>query len=125
MAIVVDEYGGTAGLVTIEDILEELVGEIIDEHEDPPAPLINRIDARTAEIDARVRVEEVNEELDISLPEDEDYDTVGGYVFSKLGRIPSAGEDFVSDNIKVEIIAAEERSVSRLRIRVLAPSENE
>ena len=125
MAIVLDEYGGTAGLVTIEDVLEELVGEITDEHEPPPTPPINRIDTKTAEIDARVRVEEINEALDIALPEDDDYDTVGGYVFSKLGRIPVAGEDFVTDNVKVEILEAEERSISRLRIHVLEPAESE
>ncbi|MBN2562871.1 MAG: HlyC/CorC family transporter [Phycisphaerae bacterium] len=124
MAIVLDEYGGTAGLVTIEDILEELVGDITDEHEQPPVPPISRIDETTVELDARVRVEEVNEELEINLPEDEDYDTIGGYVFSKLGRIPTAGEDLVTDNVKLEILEAEERSISRLRIHVLEPSED-
>ena len=77
MAIVLDEYGGTAGLVTIEDILEELVGEIVDEYDqEEPAPLI-RVDEHTADVDARISVDELNEELDISLPEDEDYETLG------------------------------------------------
>ncbi len=125
MAIVLDEYGGTEGLVTIEDVLEELVGEITDEHEQPPAPPIKRLDDATVEFDARVRVEEVNEELETSLPEDDDYDTIGGYVFSVLGHIPTAGEDFVADNVKVEILEAEERSISRLRIHVLTSAEGD
>ena len=116
ITIIIDEYGGTAGLVTFEDILEELVGEIADEHEAPPVPPINRIDDKTADIDARIRVEELNETLDMALPEDEAYDTVGGYIFSKLGRIPTVGESIVENGAKIEILEAEERSVSRLRI---------
>jgi len=124
MAIVLDEYGGTAGLVTIEDILEELVGEITDEHEPPPAPPIMRLDDRAALVDARVRVQEANEELHLDLPEDEAYDTLGGYVFSKLGRIPKVGERFVDDGVEVEIVEAGERSVGRVRI-TLQPAAKE
>ncbi|HVP09911.1 MAG TPA: hemolysin family protein [Phycisphaerae bacterium] len=119
IAIVLDEYGGTAGLVTIEDILEELVGEIADEHDEPPLPPIRRVDGSIAEVDARVRVEDVNEELDIRLPEDESYDTLGGYVFSKLGRIPVPGDSFVEDNVKIEVVQADERRVIRLRVHLL------
>ncbi len=121
IAIVLDEYGGTAGLVTIEDIIEELVGEIADEHDEPPHQPIKRIDANIAEVDARARVEEVNEALDIRLPEDESYDTVAGFVLSRLGRIPSAGESFVENNVKVEVLAARARVIDRLRICVLDP----
>lgn len=118
IALVLDEYGGVAGLVTIEDILEELVGEIIDEHEPTePAP-IQRIDENTAEIDARVHIDELNEELDIDLPEDEDYDTVGGFVFTTLGKIPTVGEEFVHGNVRICVLEAEERKVNRLRIQV-------
>lgn len=117
IAIVLDEYGGTAGLVTIEDILEELVGEITDEHdEQPAAPPINRVDADTVDIDARVRVDEINEELDIALLEDESYDTVGGYVFSRLGHVPTAGEELVADNVRIEVLDVDERRIKRLRV---------
>jgi len=117
IAIVVDEYGGTAGLVTFEDILEELVGEITDEHDpEPAAPPIQRIDDKTADVDARVRVEELNEQLDLDLPEDDAYDTVGGYVFSKLGRIPSIGETLTEGGVKIVVTEAEERSIGRLRV---------
>ncbi len=125
MAIVLDEYGGTAGLVTIEDILEELVGEITDEHEPPPAPPIMRLDDRSALVDARVRVQEVNEELQLDLPEDEAYDTLGGYVFSKLGRIPKVGERFVDNGVEVEIVEAGERSVGRVRITLQLAAKGE
>ncbi len=125
LAIVLDEYGGTAGLITIEDILEELVGEITDEHDKPPLPPIKRIDARTTDLDARVHVDEANKALDISLPQDESYDTIGGYVFAKLGHIPSVGESFVEDRVKVEILEADDRQVRRLRIHVPDPIEQE
>ena len=125
IAIVVDEYGGTAGLVTIEDILEELVGEITDEHdEDPVAPLVSRVDETTTEIDARLRVDEVNNKLGISLPIEEAYDTIGGFVYSRMGRIPAAGEGFVEDDVRVEVVDVDERRIKRLRIcRVEAARE--
>jgi putative hemolysin len=93
LAIVVDEYGGTAGLVTIEDIIEEIIGEISDEYEAAGPSPIRRIDERTLEVDARVRIDELNEELNVDLPEDKDYDTVGGFLFSEMGKVPAAGEE--------------------------------
>jgi CBS domain containing-hemolysin-like protein len=118
MAIVLDEYGGTAGLVTIEDILEELVGEIVDEYdEDEPEPL-TRIDANTVDIDARMRVDELNEELGIALPEEDDYETIGGFVFSHLGHIPQAGERCTHENVEIEVIDAEPRRIIRVRLHI-------
>jgi len=116
IAIVLDEYGGTAGLVTFEDILEELVGEIADEHERPPESSIKRIDPCTYEIDARVRVEEINEDLNMNLPDDDAYDTVGGFVLSKLGRIPAKHEALVEGDIRIEVLDADQRSINRLQI---------
>lgn len=125
IAIVLDEYGGTAGLVTIEDILEEVVGEITDEHEVSPAgPLIVRINDSTVEVDARVRVDEINEELDLALAEDDAYDTVGGYVFSRFGRVPTAGESVAEDKVRIEVLEADERKIKRLRILNLEPPTN-
>ncbi len=93
IAIVLDEYGGTAGVVTTTDIYEELVGDIEDEEDVPPEhPEIVRIDENTSEIDARLRVDEFNEEFDVHLPDGEGYDTVGGLILSRLGRIPKVGE---------------------------------
>jgi CBS domain containing-hemolysin-like protein len=121
MALVLDEYGGTAGLVTIEDILEELAGEIQDayEPENEPEPTITRIDDRTAEADGRVYVDDLNEELHVEIPEDEDYDTVGGFVFSTLGHIPEPGETFDHENLRVTVLEAEKTRVNRIRVEVL------
>lgn len=118
IAIVLDEYGGTAGLATIEDILEELVGEIDDEYDQQQAPPMNRVDDRTLEVDARVHVSEINAELGIELPEDADYDTIGGFVFATLGKIPTHGEEFEFENLHFQIVDAEPRKINRVRIRL-------
>ena len=118
MAIVLDEYGGTAGLVTIEDILEELVGDIADEYEEDVPEPIQRIDAHTVDVDARVRIDELNHELDIELPEDEDYETIGGFVFSTLGKIPIVGERCAHENIAIRVIGAEPRRITRVRLHI-------
>jgi len=120
MAIVLDEYGGTAGLVTIEDILEEIVGEIEDEFdsgEESPFRILE--EGRSAEVDARAHVRELNETLGIEIPEDEDYETVGGYVCSVLGRIPSRGETFEVEGLRFKVLDAGERSVKKLRVEIL------
>ncbi|HEV57940.1 MAG TPA: CBS domain-containing protein, partial [Phycisphaerales bacterium] len=116
IAVVLDEYGGTAGIVTIEDILEELVGEIADEYEPMPVESMQRLDEHTIEIDARTYVDDLNDEFDVTLPEDDDYDTVGGFVFSHLGYIPKTGETFEYGNLRFTIIAAESRKINRIRI---------
>ncbi len=120
IAIVLDEYGGTAGLVTIEDILEEIVGEIEDEYDpERESPLVVLEDGRSAEADAKVRIGDLNEEIHANLPESEDYETVGGFVFSQLGRIPTPGESFQYENVEVTVVSANDRKIERLRIRVL------
>ncbi len=124
IAIVLDEYGGTAGLVTIEDILEELVGEIRDEY-DPTAPVeIERIDDQTVEVDARMRVDDLNDKLDIELPEDDDYETIGGFVFSRLGKIPRVGEGLEHNNVGIQVIGAEPRRITRLRLNIASTSDS-
>lgn len=123
IAVVLDEYGGTAGIVTIEDILEELVGEIVDEYEEMPPASMVRVNETTVEIDARMYVDDLNEEFDVELPEDEDYDTVGGFVFSHLGYIPKTGESFEYRNLKFTVVSAGPRQVKRLRIEKPSPSE--
>ena len=124
IAVVLDEYGGTAGLVTIEDILEELVGEIVDEYEKHPPATLKKIDETTIEIDARMYIDDLNSEFELNLPEDEDYDTVGGFVFSHLGYIPKTGEGFEYDHVKFKITAAEARRIKRIRIQKPAEQKN-
>ena len=118
IAIVLDEYGGTAGLVTIEDIVEEIVGEIADEYEGAPPQTIRRIDDHTIEADARVRIDELNDELNLRLPEEEDYDTLGGFLFSQMGRIPTVGEEYRHGNARFQILAAEERRIGRVKVEL-------
>jgi len=125
IAIVLDEYGGTAGLVTIEDILEELVGEIQDEYElteEPPS--VVRIDDTTARVDARMHIDDLNDELSVDLPEDEDYDTIGGFVFSTLGHIPEVGEHFEHENLRITVAAAEKTRINQVTIEKLAASSS-
>jgi CBS domain containing-hemolysin-like protein len=98
MAIVVDEYGGTAGLVTIEDLIEEIVGEIVDEY-DQEEPLVESLDENRLRVSARLPIDEVNELLDVDLPHDE-WDTVGGLVFGLVGRVPSTGETVAYDSVE-------------------------
>ncbi len=124
MAIVLDEYGGTSGLVTIEDILEELVGEIEDEYENEDEGQqepIARIDDETIDVDARVRIDEINDSLDLQLPEHEDYETIGGLVFSSLGRIPRVGDHCELENVKISVLAAEPRRIKRVRLNLMPP----
>lgn len=129
MAIVLDEYGGTAGLVTIEDILEELVGEIQDEHEQaaPDEPMIRWLDGRTAEVDGRVHIDDLAGELGLVMPEGADYDTVGGFVFSTLGHIPAVGETFDHANLRFTVTDAKRTRVERVRVEKIesekAPEE--
>lgn len=126
MAIVLDEFGGTAGLVTIEDILEEIVGEIADEHEQPDAALIRPADAGGWDVDGRAHVDDVNRQLGTTLPEDDDYDTIAGCVIASLGRIPKTGETLARDGVTIAVTAAEPRRVVKLRITkgATATSEN-
>jgi len=127
IAIVLDEYGGTAGLVTFEDVLEEIVGDIRDEYEsdEREEPTVTAIDERTFDVHARMRIDELNDEIDGDLPENEDYDTVGGFVFATLGRIPEAGDAFERNGLRFEITDAEKTRVNRLRItrELLAAAE--
>ena len=120
MAVVLDEYGGTSGLVTIEDVVEEIVGEIVDEHEPEPPRAIRRVAERTFEVEARVRIDELNDALNVDLPEDDDYETVGGFVLSRLGYIPEAGESLEHNGLRITVLEAEVRRITRLKIDLAA-----
>jgi putative hemolysin len=117
IAVVLDEYGGTAGIVTLEDILEELVGEIADEYEETPPEPVKIINQNTIEADARISIDDLNDECELDLPEDEDYETIGGFIFSRLGYIPKTGESFDYENLKFTIASAETRKIKRVQIQ--------
>ena len=114
MAIVVDEYGGTAGLVTIEDLIEEIVGEIVDEY-DQEEPLVEPVDEDRIRVDAKMPIDEVNELLEVDLPHDE-WDTVGGLVFGLTGRVPQVGESVRFDSLEFRTERVTGRRVQKVLI---------
>jgi CBS domain containing-hemolysin-like protein len=126
IAVVLDEYGGVSGLVTIEDVLEEIVGEIDDEYDPESVDEIERIDQNTVEALGRTHIDEINEAMKLELPEDGDYDTIGGLVFSELGRIPQPGESLVwQDKVRISVLEATRRRIDRVRIERLSGGQRE
>ncbi|MHB8605998.1 MAG: hemolysin family protein, partial [Thermoplasmatota archaeon] len=115
MAIVIDEFGGTAGLLSLEDVLEEIVGEIFDEYDLKSDP-IKKLDDRTAVVDAKTHVADVNSVLDIHIPDNPDYDTVAGYVFSTLGRIGKEGHVVHGPDYDLVVEKVANRRILRVRI---------
>jgi putative hemolysin len=116
VAIVVDEYGGTAGLVTIEDILEEIVGEIDDEH-DAPTMMIEQISDDEFIVDGRAAIEEVEEALQMELAgEDDSFTTAAGFVHEHLDRLPQPGDAFEAQGVRAEVLATEGHRLRRLRL---------
>ena len=118
-AMVVDEYGGTAGIVTIEDLLEEIVGEIRDEYDTELEPIVEEAEGVYV-FSGRTHVRELEERLHIKV-EGDGYETVGGYLLSHVGRVPSVGETFEIDALSVEVLEAERRRIHRVRVRRLVP----
>jgi CBS domain containing-hemolysin-like protein len=118
LAVVLDEYSGTEGLITIEDLIEEIVGEIEDEHDDAPTALLVPIDGGGWDADARAELEDVAETIDPRLGEvDEDVDTLGGLAFVLAGHVPATGECLThASGWKLEVVAADSRKVTRLRL---------
>jgi putative hemolysin len=121
-AIVVDEYGGTAGLVTIEDLLEEIVGEIRDEYDVETEPIVDEGNGRFM-FSGKVDVDEVAQRLNVQI-ERAGFETVGGYLMSHLGRVPVVGERFDVDGLSVEVLDAERRRVNKVRIGRRVPTES-
>jgi CBS domain containing-hemolysin-like protein len=122
LAIVVDEYGGTAGIVTIEDLLEEIVGEIRDEYDENEEIPIQRIDERNAVVDARVSIRDVNEALDLHLDVDEP-DTLGGLVYHELGKVPAEGDEVRVNGCLVTVLSTQGRRIKKLRVRIVEDGE--
>jgi CBS domain containing-hemolysin-like protein len=121
LAIVVDEYGGTAGLATIEDLLEEIVGEIRDEYDVETEPVTEEPDGALV-FSGKVNFDQVRERLDVDV-EPEGFETVGGYVLTRVGRVPAPGERFDLDGMQVEVVEAERRRIHRVRFRRLEEVE--
>jgi CBS domain containing-hemolysin-like protein len=121
IAVVVDEYGGTAGLVTIEDLLEEIVGEIQDEY-DAEEPTVEAVDANEYLFDARVPIDEVNKLLGVELPT-EGGDTLGGFIYSRLGKVPALGDRIEFENVLIEVLSVSGRRIKQVRATVTTPED--
>jgi len=117
MAIVVDEYGGVSGLLTIEDVLEQIVGDIGDEHDPDEIAYFNKESDGVYTVTALARIEDFNEEFGTGLGDDE-YDTIGGLVIGELGRLPRRGEVVSLDDIQFTVIKSDRRRVYTLRARL-------
>ncbi len=117
LAVVVDEYGGAVGIVTVEDILEEIVGEINDEYDEAPPTIIRQRDG-SYRVQARIAVAQVNKELRLALPESDDYESLGGLILDQIKHIPKIGETLILGGVTVEIVAANERRIEEVVVRL-------
>ena len=115
MAIVIDEYGGTSGLVTLEDLIEEIVGEIHDEHDVDENPF-TKLPGGEVLVDSRVDIEEFEDYFGITIPEGQ-FETLGGFIFYLIKKIPVTGETITHGDLKITIEAADERSIKKVRIQ--------
>lgn len=120
VAVILDEYGSTAGIVTLEDVLEELVGEIADEHENDEPTMLKKIDEKTVDADARIRIEDVNRLVGLNLPEDAGYETLGGFLSTSLARIPDTGTIYEHDKVRYTVLDAEPQRINRVKIELLS-----
>ena len=118
IAIVVDEYGGTAGMITLEDIIEEIVGEIQDEF-DTEDQLYKKLSESVYEFDAKIPVDDVNDILGINLPEDEDYESLGGYLYDIFGEVPEIGNKKEAIGLSFTILSVSKQRIGWVKIEKL------
>ena len=116
MAIVIDEFGTTEGLVTVEDMIEEIVGEILKSGEEEP---IEEVDDRTVIVRGEVNIEDVNEALDIELPEGEEFETIAGFIFNRAGRLVEEGEEITFDGVRITVESVENTRILKARLHKL------
>ena len=125
MAIVLDEYGGMAGLVTLEDIIEEILGEIQDEYDHDEKPEVQKLNDLEYHVDANIHIKDLSEELDIDIQENEDYDTLGGMILSILGTLPSRGQIITTEYFKIKIKEVKKHRIINVNIELYPPDETE
>lgn len=124
MAIVIDEYGGTEGVVTIEDVLEEIVGEIVDETDKDMSEEISILNDEQADVAGTVHIDRLNQELGLELPEEEEFETVSGLIMSQLNMVPRSGQEVTIGNVQFNILEASQRKIESVRVTVLNDEEN-
>ena len=118
LAVAVDEYGGTAGVISIEDILEEIVGEIQDEHDDQEEQAqVVHVNSQTTIVEGKMPLSDLTELLECHFPHHEDYDTIAGLLFDRLGHIPTRGEILTLNNISMRVLEADERRILKIEIK--------
>ena len=120
IAAVVDEHGGIAGIVTLEDIIEEVFGEIYDEFDEAPTPELIKIDECTLNVSSQIDIEDINERFDLDIP-NEDFQTLGGYVFGLIGREPEVGDKVEDRNLSFEVIELDGIRISRVIMKKDTP----
>ncbi len=123
MAIVVDEYGGTDGLVTMEDLVEEIVGDITDEH-DRVTPAVLPLSDHVWLLDGKINIEDLNKELNLNLPTEE-FETLSGYVYSLMGKVPKAGDKIETENVILEVTEIHRQRISKVKLTVKTPFPQE
>jgi CBS domain containing-hemolysin-like protein len=116
MAVVIDEYGGTAGLVTIEDIIEEIIGEIHDEHDNEDTLMVTTEEGDLL-VDARLEIEKLVEHFDLEVPKG-NFESVGGFIISLLGRVPQPRETITHTPLEMTIESADARKIRKVRVRL-------
>ena len=116
MAIVIDEFGTTEGLVTVEDMIEEIVGEILKSGEEEP---VEQLDERTVIVRGEVNIEDVNEALEIDLPEGQEFETIAGFIFNRAGRLVEEGEEITYDGVRITVETVENTRIMKARLRKL------
>ena len=119
LAIAIDEYGGTSGLITIEDLLEEIVGDIQDEYDVEEEELVEEEDGNVL-VDGRLNIEELEEYFDIEVPR-EKFDTVGGYLLDLFGYVPRSGEEILDGPLQMTVVDSDDRKIQKVRIRKVPP----
>ena len=122
IVIVLDEYGATAGLITLEDMLEEIVGEIRDEYDEDEEELVQEIAPKEYIVEGSMKLDDLNDRLELTL-ESEDYDSIGGLVIGLLDHLPEEGEDVVIDNIRLVVDKVEKNRIDKIHLYILNPVE--
>ena len=123
MAIVLDEYGGTVGLTTIEDLIEEIIGEIKDEYDLHEEDEIEQISESKYRVDARINIEDLNKELELNIPESEDYESLGGYVLDILGRVAEVEDVVELEGLKMKVLEVDKMRVVKILIEISGEEE--